>query len=445
MKLGAISLVALAIAGLAGISADTQTHPRYLSYAEAAPVFAALNERMPQTRDWDHWIAAADAATRARVAQGDEASIVNLLLFGTSFTKQPRITTGQLNRQQIQQAVSARVEDFERALAQSTGDERLRYARRVLGGNAPVRARLAAMLDRTMKEGETLARLTAEAQRLGDPRLQFAERSRLYRDRGLATDTSVRVNYAIEDALRGLAAVMARGSDASGRPVRRVAIVGPGLDVIDKQQGYDFYPPQTIQPLAVIDSLIRLGLADADTIRLTTFDVSARVNDHIAEMTRRARAGQPYTLYLPLDGATAWAPGLLSYFATFGSAIGNQLSVTIPPGIGPLRLRAVAVRPSVAERITARDVNITAQSPTLENDQNFDLIVGTNVFLYYDRLQQGLAMVNIAGMLRPGGILLSNNALVEVPSTGMRSIGYSKVLYSNRDEDGDLVIWYQKE
>jgi hypothetical protein len=296
-----------------------------------------------------------------------------------------------------------------------------------------------------MKEGETLARLTAEAQRLGDPRLQFAERSRLYRDRGLATDTSVRVNYAIEDALRGLAAVMARGSDASGRPVRRVAIVGPGLDVIDKQQGYDFYPPQTIQPLAVIDSLIRLGLADADTIRLTTFDVSARVNDHIAEMTRRARAGQPYTLYLPLDGATAWAPGLLSYFATFGSAIGNQLPVTIPPGIGPLRLRAVAVRPSVAERITARDVNITAQSPTLENDQNFDLIVGTNVFLYYDRLQQGLAMVNIAGMLRPGGILLSNNALVEVPSTGMRSIGYSKVLYSNRDEDGDLVIWYQKE
>jgi hypothetical protein len=53
-------------------------------------------------------------------------------------------------------------------------------------------------------------------------------------------------------------------------------------------------------------------------------------------------------------------------------------------------------------------------------------------------------MVNMAGMLRPGGVLLSNNALVEVPSAGMRSIGYSKVLYSTRDEDGDLVIWYQK-
>jgi len=31
-----------------------------------------------------------------------------------------------------------------------------------------------------------------------------------------------------------------------------------------------------------------------------------------------------------------------------------------------------------------------------------------------------------------------------VPSTGMRSAGYSKTLYSKREEDGDLIIWYQK-
>jgi hypothetical protein len=31
--------------------------------------------------------------------------------------------------------------------------------------------------------------------------------------------------------------------------------VGPGLDFADKQEGYDFYPLQTIQPFAVIDSL----------------------------------------------------------------------------------------------------------------------------------------------------------------------------------------------
>ena len=105
-------------------------------------------------------------------------------------------------------------------------------------------------------------------------------------------------------SVRRLTPVLARGADSNTRAVRRVAIVGPGLDVVDKQEGYDFYPPQTIQPFAVIDSLIRLGLADAGTIRVTTFDVSARVNDHILEMTRGARAGRPYTLHLPLDGAT---------------------------------------------------------------------------------------------------------------------------------------------
>ena len=48
------------------------------------------------------------------------------------------------------------------------------------------------------------ARLTAEAQALGDPRLEFAERSRLSRGRGLASDTSIRVNLALEQALRGV-------------------------------------------------------------------------------------------------------------------------------------------------------------------------------------------------------------------------------------------------
>ena len=54
-------------------------------------------------------------------------------------------------------------------------------------------------------------------------------------------------------------------------------------------------------------------------------------------------------------------------------------------------------------------------------------------------------MASIGRMLRPGGLLLSNNALVEAPSIGMRSIGYSTTMYSNREEDGDLIIWYQKE
>ena len=405
---------------------------------QAIPVFAALNESPPPAAEWGRWIATADATTRARVAQGDDTSVVNLLLFGTSFTTQPRITSRQLDAERIGAAVEERIRDFERALAQPGVNERLQFARRALPDGVPVRARLLSMIDRSMKEEETHARLIEHAHALGDPSLEFAERSRLYRDRGLASDTSVRINFAIDDALQRIAAAgLAAG-------VRRVAVIGPGLDVVDKQEGHDFYPPQTIQPFAVIDSLIRAGLADVDTLSVTTLDVSARVNDHFAQMARRARGGGPYVMHLPLDGTVAWSPELLDYFGRLGAAIGSAVHVTPPPGIGPLKLRGVAVRPTVVDRMSARDINITAQMLTLSDAERFDLIIGTNIFVYYDRLQQGLAMASVARMLRPGGLLLSNNALVEVPSTGMRSIGYSKILYSNREEDGDLIIWYQR-
>jgi hypothetical protein len=424
----------------ATLSAQSDSPPRYLSYVEASPVFAALDVQMPSAADWPRRIASDDAATRARVAKGDEYAIVNLLLFGTSFTSQPRITSKQISETGIHGAVNARLADFERALAGRDTSERVQFARRVLKDGRDVRAQLLSMIDAAVKETAAHARLMEQAHAIGDASLEFAERSRLYRDRGLASDTSIRVNFAIEDALRQIhAAPPARSR------IQRVAIVGPGLDVADKQEGYDFYPPQTIQPFAVLDSLIRLGLADADTVRLTTLDLSASVNSHIELLARRARAGTPYTVHVALDGAVAWTPELLGYFGRFGEAVGAPLPVTIPPGVGPLRLRAVSVRPAVAARLTARDVNIASQVLPLAEEDRFDLIVGTNVFVYYDRLQQGLAMVSAAAMLRPGGLLLSNNALVEVPSTGVRSIGYSKTLYSNRDEDGDVIIWYRKE
>ena len=424
---------ALALSVLADVSAQVPAPLTYLSQAQAAPIFAALDQPIPAAGEWSRWIASADAATRARVAQGDETTIVNLVLFGTSFTAQPRITAGQLTRKQIGVAVEGRLRDFERALAGPSTDERLQFARRTLGDGGSARTRLVSMIDRSIAEGDTHARLIEQAHALGDPSLEFAERSRLYRDRGLSSDTSLRVNFAVERALR----------EAGARPITRVAIIGPGLDVADKQDGYDFYPPQTIQPFAVIDSLIRLGFADADALRVTTFDVSARVNAHLAAMTRRA-SGDAYVLHLPLDGTVAWTPELLDYFRRFGDRIGAPIPVTIPSSVGFLRFRAVGVRPAIVDRIIPRDLNITAQALSLSESERFDLMIGTNVFVYYDRLQQGLAMVSAASMLRPGGLLLSNNALVEIPSTGMRSIGYTRTMYSSREEDGDVVIWYQK-
>ncbi len=60
-------------------------------------------------------------------------------------------------------------------------------------------------------------------------------------------------------------------------------------------------------------------------------------------------------------------------------------------------------------------------------------------------LEEDLALANIAEMLKPGGFLLSNNALPEIPGSPMQSVDYLTVVYSDdRPDDGDHIVWYQR-
>ena len=47
-------------------------------------------------------------------------------------------------------------------------------------------------------------------------------------------------------------------------------------------------------------------------------------------------------------------------------------------------------------------------------------------------------------MLRPGGLLLSNNALPQLPTTPMQLAGSSTTIYSDRPDDRDQIVWYQR-
>jgi predicted TPR repeat methyltransferase len=49
----------------------------------------------------------------------------------------------------------------------------------------------------------------------------------------------------------------------------------------------------------------------------------------------------------------------------------------------------------------------------LPDDQGFDLVIGTNVFLYYGLFDQLLIRSNVALMLKPGGFLLSNDKFTD--------------------------------
>ena len=105
---------------------------------------------------------------------------------------------------------------------------------------------------------------------------------------------------------------------------------------------------------------------------------------------------------------------------------------------------SVRIRPSIVSLVTPEAVNIALQRLDLPAGEQLDLIIATNIFVYYDVFEQSLALANIERMLRPGGFLLSNNALLELPSSEMRSVGYQTVVYSDRPDDGDHIVWYQR-
>lgn len=465
-----VSLMLWAVPAPAFYAQSELSKVSYLAYEDARPILAALAEATPAelkavgpasgAAAWSKWVGRRDAEIRARLIQGDEDSLINFLLFGTSYTRKPRITLAALAQAKqtaiptetaaFVEAIRMRASDLVQGIAVPGNNERLLFARHVADtkgyGTKTEAARerlkqyLLDRLARVLGEQASYARILESAHMLGDPTEEFAERSRLFRNRGLSSDTSLMPNFAIE---RSLALLKAKGLLAS-RSVRRVAIVGPGLDFTDKQDGFDFYPQQTIQPFAVIDSLLRLGLAKPNDLHVTTLDLSPRINDHLALARARAARGTAYVVQLPRD--EQWKPELTAYWSKFGDQIGSPVApVTPPAALGELKVRAVSIRPAFVSRITSEDVNIILQHLNVETSGVFDIIIATNILIYYDTFEQSLAMANIEQMLRPGGLLLSNNALLELPVSKMRSVGYDSVAYSDRETDGDHIVWYQRQ
>jgi len=447
----------------------------FITYDEALPIVEALAEVLPAelrgrsdlASYWTEWITRRDSEIRSRVAQGDEDSLVNFLMFGTSFTKRPRITLKELAQigekhvlspggqtsegQAFLKAIEARADDLIDAMNNPAKNERVLFARQlVLSKNYNlaskderdrVRNYLISSLARVLAEHAGYARVLESARLLGDPSAEFAERSKLYATRGLSSDTSLLPNFALE---KSLASIKAQGVIAPGT-VRRIGIIGPGLDFTDKQDGYDFYPEQTIQPFAVIDTLLRLGLSKTGAIQVSTFDLSPRVNDHLRRAIAAARRSVGYTIQLPRDQQAGWKPDAVAYWERFGDRIALPASpVVAPVGLTDLKIRAVKVKPAYVTLISPKDTNIVLQRVDVGATEGFDLLIATNILVYYDVFEQSLAVANVERMLRPGGLLLSNNALLELPQSRMHSIGYETVVYSDRPNDGDHIVWYQK-
>lgn len=372
---------------------------------------------------WGAWLAARDGQIRGRLAQGDQDTIVNWLLSGNSFTAQPR-TVLDLNATDAQAVkrladlIGARVDDLLRALASPGTDERRVFARRFFEGNGftfttvagidELRYHLLVAIQRMAAEEADRDQELDAARQAANSEVQFALRSHLFADRGLSIDTSLSSNYALE---RSFETLKMRGMLKPGA-VRRVAIIGAGLDVADKEDGFDFFPQQTVQPFAVIDALRRLQLAPAaGTPDVVVFDISPRVLEHVTRAHNRAAMGTGYTLTLALAKGREWLPEYQAYWKALGDRIGTAAVATVDQSLAARAdVRTVRIPASVVQHVSALDLNIITQRV---DDGNFDLIIATDVFIYYNVLDQSLAVANIEHMLRNGGFLLSNSILPE--------------------------------
>jgi hypothetical protein len=427
---------------------------------QAGTLPTGLNSLTPAQLEaaWPGWIAAHDRDVRARLEQGDEDTIVNWMLFGTSFTSRPRAVLGavesgaagdqELVLRRTIELIQGRLDDLVRALATPGTDERRLFARALLQRQG---LRFATAADRDAVRDHLLGammRVAAEQEQIdqelastsaSDAKTEFIRRSRLFRTRGLSLDTSLVANYSVEQTL---AAMKVRGLLAPGA-LKRVAIVGPGLDFADKDVGFDFYPQQTVQPFAVLDSLDRLGLAPVSGAEVVALDISPRIVNHITRTRARAMKNVGYTLHLPLPKSVPWLPEVRTYWQAFGDRIGASAPVPASRAIADVAdLRAVRVRPSVVRRLSVLNVNIVTDRLDAEP---FDLVIATNVFIYYDVLEQALALSNVEAMLKPGGFLLANFSAPQLKSVGMRPVDTTTVLYARSATENirDFMVWYQ--
>jgi hypothetical protein len=412
-------------------------------------------------RAWPVWIERHDREIRARLEQGDEDTIVNWMMFGTSFTSRPRAVLGaveagatgdrELVLRRTIELISARLDDLLQALATPGTDERRLFTRAFLerkgfriatdAGRDSAREYLRAAVIRVANEQDQIEQELA-ATAAADPGTEFAQRSRLYRTRGLSLDTSLLPNYSVEQALT---AIKTRGLLKPGA-VKRVAIVGPGLDFADKDVGFDVYPQQTLQPFAVLDALERLDLApspgEADIVLL---DISPRIVDHVKQARARAEKNIGYLLNLPLPRNMPWLPEVRGYWQTFGDRIGAPVQQSPSKAIADAaELRAVRATPAAVRRLSVADMNIVTQRLDAER---FDLVIATNVFIYYDVLEQALALSNVGAMLRPGALLLANVLAPKLTSLTIRPIETTETVYARaaNEDVRDFIVWYRAQ
>ena len=365
---------------------------------------------------FDRYRAGVDRETALRVLDGEREARVYYILQSSLFTAadpvEPAVVAGGwLEDQPVPPTVQRRLDEFRSACRKPSTDKRFRYFCSLDGGLEQWRRDFSrAMAFLRTKEHQS-------REREGDGRREFV--ASLYRNRGLSTDSGFDANFPVYLALRSLAAKPA--------PIKmnKVLIVGPGLDYAPRTGLRDAVAPQSIQPYAVMDALLQLGMASPELLAIHCVDVNPRVVAHFSHDRPR-----PVSLTIfKHDGPDEY----LRYFENFERAIGTETS-------GNLRSRLIHVPAQSASAIRATRLNIVSER--LVPVPQYDLVVATNILLYLSDADLSLALANIQFMLRDGGYLVHNEPRAGVELAGA-AIGMPVVdarLVRLREDDRRAIL-----
>jgi hypothetical protein len=140
-----------------------------------------------------------------------------------------------------------------------------------------------------------------------------------------------------------------------------------------------------------------------------------------------------------------WTEAASRYFETFGMAIGSPAAPAKPlEAVGRVDARAVRVSPAAVRRVLAQELDIVYQRLDVAEHERFDLVLATNVLLYYDRFEQALAARSIEAMLGPAGLLLTNTEIDDVPAFPLRRVSRTAHVFSARPGDGEVMFAYRR-
>jgi hypothetical protein len=418
--------LALLVASLA-LSAAADDRSRRIEHGDLPDlVRRALAARGIPESGFVAYVERVQADTDRRLAEGEREHLIHFALQSRAFTGRAPIEPAVSARRYVERlpeaerhrllddpsyvpavgwppAERARVADLIRVFAAPSTNARLAYLRTLVAWEQPAMA-----IDGLYADYVRVARFLYQKEFVAAS--DAARIASLYETRPHSSDTQIEAGFGVYLGLGTLHAL------EPALRVRRVLVVGPGLDLAPRTDLIDAVDPQSYQPLAVADALLALSLASDEDLRVNSIDVNPRVV-HALD----AAAGAPLTLHLftgiQETAERPFSPEYRAYVRALGRAIGAETRAPRVAASDRRYQHSIAVRPSVARALSADTLNIVTER--LAAEPPFDLVIATNVLTYFDDSQLALALSNIGAMLRPGGYLIHNESragLIELAS-----------------------------